>query len=282
MESLTAYWNFLFVHPLMSVLVWGYGLFNDFGLAVVLVTVVVALGLYPIYRSRNNNAARGSLPLFVQSSLVFAVYTVFVQYRLYKARSNDRAAILVPIFVQVPLVVAAYNALYAALIQVPHLDGEQMRQVLFPFVPVPAGPHQVLDLTAHWLPWLGHCPAAVVGAACGLGAPDPWHVLPIVAGLTQFIAWTMDHRMNQPAVRGAQAKLAIVATYSLLVLFLAWSLPVGARSLFGLDRPRPDSPAILHDWLGRAATRRTVGRADSHARGTFRDVTGLHIRDALP
>jgi len=133
-------------------------------------------------------------------------------------------------------------AMYAAFIQTPHLDGEQLRQILIPFVPVPVGPQELLDLTAHWIPWMSQCPPAVAGGACGLGAPDPWHVLPIVAGATQLISSVMFQPSTKPKNVDPQQKMMQSMQYyfPLITVFIAWSLPAGlglywvTTTLFGI------------------------------------------------
>jgi len=139
---------------------------------------------------------------------------------------------------QMPLLLA----MYAAFTQAPHLDGETLRQVLIPFVPVPVGPGQFLDLTAHWLPWMSSCPAPTVGEACGLGAPDPLRILPILAGATQLISSVMFQPSVQPKTIDPQQKMMQSMQYyfPLLTIFIAWSLPAGlalywvTTTLFGI------------------------------------------------
>jgi YidC/Oxa1 family membrane protein insertase len=133
-------------------------------------------------------------------------------------------------------------AMYAAFVQAPHLDGEQLRQILIPFVPVPVGPKETLDLTAHWLPWMTTCPPANPGDACGLGAPDPWHVLPILAGLTQLVSSVMFQPTIQPKNVDPQQKMMQSMQYyfPLLTVVFAWGFPSGlalywvTSTLFGI------------------------------------------------
>ena len=55
MEFLLPYWNFLLVHPILSLLVGAYDLTKDFGVAVVVVTVGIRLVLYPLFVTQIRN-----------------------------------------------------------------------------------------------------------------------------------------------------------------------------------------------------------------------------------
>jgi len=55
LDFLAPYWNFLLVHPLISLLVGAYDLVRDFGLAIVLVTVAIRLALYPLFKIQIRN-----------------------------------------------------------------------------------------------------------------------------------------------------------------------------------------------------------------------------------
>ena len=48
MDLLTL-WNSLLVHPIINLTLFAYSLVHDFGLAIILVTVLIRLALYPLY-----------------------------------------------------------------------------------------------------------------------------------------------------------------------------------------------------------------------------------------
>ena len=230
MEILAPYWNFALVHPLISLLVGAYDLVHDFGLAIVAVTVVIRLALYPLFvtQIRNQRAMQELAPAMADLKAKYGTDKQRLtqeQMKLYQERGYNPAMGCLPILLQMPLLLA----MYAAFIQTPHLDGEQLRQILIPFVPVPVGPKELLDLTAHWIPWMSQCPPAVAGEACGLGAPDPWHVLPIVAGATQLISSVMFQPSIKPKNVDPQQKMMQSMQYyfPLITVFIAWSLPAG-------------------------------------------------------
>ena len=63
LDFLAPYWNFLLVHPLISLLVLAYDFVHDFGLAIVLVTITIRLLLYPLFvaQIRTSGPCRSSL-----------------------------------------------------------------------------------------------------------------------------------------------------------------------------------------------------------------------------
>jgi YidC/Oxa1 family membrane protein insertase len=243
MEFLAPYWNFLLVNPLISLLVGAYDLVRDFGFAIVAITIFIRLALYPLFviQIRNQRAMQELAPAMADLKAKYGSDKQKLsqeQMKLYQERGYNPAMGCLPILLQMPLLLA----MYAAFVQAPHLDGEQLRQILIPFVPVPVGPQETLDLTAHWLPWMTTCPPANPGEACGLGAPDPWHVLPILAGLTQLISSVMFQPSIQPKNVDPQQKMMQSMQYyfPLITVFIAWSLPAGlglywvTTTLFGI------------------------------------------------
>ena len=243
LDFLAPYWNFLLVHPLISLLVGAYDVVRDFGLAIVLVTVAIRLALYPLFKIqiRNQRSMQELAPAMAELKSKYGADKQRLsqeQMKLYQERGYNPAMGCLPILLQMPLLLAMYQA----FIQTPHLTGATLAPDLIPFIPNPLAPDQLLDLTAHWLPWMVSCANAAVGQACGLGAPDPLHVLPILAGLTQLVSSVMFQPMAQPKTMDSQQKMMQSMQYyfPLITVFIAWSLPAGlglywvTTTLFGI------------------------------------------------
>lgn len=231
LDALAPYWNFLLVHPILSLLVGAYGIFRDFGLAIVAVTVAIRLILlYPfVLQIRNQRVMQELAPAMNELKKKYPndrQRQTQEQMKLYQERGyNPLVAGCLPFLLQAPLLFA----MYSAFVQAPNLTGEALRGILIPFVPVPIGPQELLDLTAHWLPWMLPCPPAAAGQSCGLGAPDPWHILPILAGATQMVSSLMFQPSVQPKNMDQQQRMMQSMTYyfPLLTIFIAWGLPAG-------------------------------------------------------
>ncbi|HEY8732659.1 MAG TPA: YidC/Oxa1 family membrane protein insertase [Candidatus Limnocylindria bacterium] len=233
LDVFAPYWNFLLVHPLISLLVGAYDLVHDFGFAIVAVTVAIRLTLYPLFKIqiRNQRAMQELAPAMADLKAKYGSDKQRLgqeQMKLYQERGYNPAMGCLPILLQMPLLLAMYQA----FIQSPHLTGTTLGPDLIPFVPNPLGPTQTLDLTAYWLPWI----------TGGLGGPDPLHVLPILAGATQLISSVMFQPMARPKTVDPQQKMMQSMQYyfPLLTVFIAWSLPAGlglywvTTTLFGI------------------------------------------------
>jgi YidC/Oxa1 family membrane protein insertase len=235
LDFLVQPWNFLLVHPLISLLIAAYDVVHDFGFAIVAVTVALRLALYPLFviQIRNQRAMQELAPAMAELKAKYGSDKTKLgqeQMKLYQERGYNPAMGCLPILLQMPLLIAMYQA----FIQAPGLDGEQLRQILIPFVPVPIGPTEHLDLTAHWLPW--------INTPGGLGDPDPLHILPILAGLTQLVSSIMFQPTNQPKIVDPQQKMMQSMQYyfPLLTVVFAWGFPSGlalywvTSTLFGI------------------------------------------------
>src|SRR5438552_2608030 len=191
LDFLAPYWNFLLVHPLISLLVLFYDFVHDFGLAIVFLTIAIRLALYPLFRIqiKNQRAMQELAPAMAELKAKYGSDKQRLgqeQMKLYQERGYNPAMGCLPILLQMPLLLAMYQA----FIQAPNLTGTTLGPDLLPFVPNPLGPDQSLDLAAHWLPWL----------PLGLGHPDPFYILPVLAGITQLISSVMFQPMARPKV----------------------------------------------------------------------------------
>ncbi|MBI3522309.1 MAG: membrane protein insertase YidC [Chloroflexi bacterium] len=228
--NITDIWNFLLVHPLLSLLVGAFDLFHDFGIAVVLVTVAIRLLLYPLYvtQIRSQRAMQELAPAMNDIKAKYGSDRKKLseeQMKLYKERGYNPATGCLPLLLQMPILFA----MYAAFLQAPTLDGSALSGILMPFVPNPLSPDQKLDLTAHWLPWIRQCVQPDGSLLHGLGCPDPWKVLPILAGATQLFASVMAQPANQPKSDDPQQRMmqSMAYYFPLITVFIAWSLPAG-------------------------------------------------------
>jgi YidC/Oxa1 family membrane protein insertase len=231
MPFLEPYWNFLLVHPLLSVLVWAYDiLFHDFGLAIVAVTLGIRLALYPLFvtQIRSQRAMQEVAPALNELKAKHGKDRQRMaeeQMKLYRERGVNPAMGCLPLLLQMPILFA----MYAAFLQAPTLTGDQLRSVLWPFVSIPVTGDQTLDLTAHWLPWITTCAGPNGSMLNGLGCHDPFGVLPILAGVTQLVASVMAQPSVAAKTDDPQAKMmqSMVYYFPIITVVIAWQLPAG-------------------------------------------------------
>jgi YidC/Oxa1 family membrane protein insertase len=180
-EIVTTLWNALLVYPLINLLVLADYFVNDFGLAVVIVTVAIRLALYPVFTKqvRSSRAMQELAPAMNDIKKKYGNDRARLQQeqmKLYKERGINPIGGCLPMLIFFPVLFA----MYAAFQQVgglgaPALTIQQLREmVLWPFIPTPEGlgPADTIDLTAHWLPWLRD-----------LAQPDHLIVLPLLGGI---------------------------------------------------------------------------------------------------
>ncbi len=230
----TDLWNFVLVHPLLSVLVGAYDLlFQDFGLAIVAVTVAIRLVLYPLFvtQIRSQRAMQEVAPALKELQERYKADRQRLteeQMKLYRERGVNPAMGCLPLLVQMPILFA----MYAAFLQAPQLTGDQLRNALWPFIPIPVSGDQTLDMTAHWLPWIASCPGPNETTLSGLACPDlvlgVTGILPLIAGVTQLVASVMA-QSAKPASADPQARMMQSMSYyfPIITVVIASRLPAG-------------------------------------------------------
>ena len=231
---MTDIWNGVLVHPLMALALLMYSVVKDFGLAIILVTVLIRLVVYPLYRTqiRSQRAMQELGPAMNQLKAKYGkdrARFAEEQMKLYKEHGVNPAAGCLPLVLQLPILFA----LYSALLQLgcglggggsncPGLTHDAAQSLLGPlasFVQNPVREGGTLDTTAHWLPWLTQ----------GLQHPDPLFILPVLAGLFQLIASVMAMpakpvQSDDPNQRMFQS---MAYTFPLMTVVLGAQFPAG-------------------------------------------------------
>src|SRR2546425_2198199 len=187
----TELWNLVIVHPVMNALILLYDVFHDFGIAIVLLTILVRLALYPLFLAQLRSQR-------VQQELAPAIAELkkkhkddrqrFAeeQMKLYRERGFNPASGCLPLVIQMPILFGLYSALSqvgcglgivgSGGADCPGITGDQLATILYPFVPNPLLPNETLSTMSIFLPWSDK----------GLAHADPLHILPIVAALVTF------------------------------------------------------------------------------------------------
>jgi len=235
MPFLEGPWNAFLVHPLMALALVMYSAVKDFGLAIILVTVLIRLVVYPLYRTqiRSQRAMQELGPAMNELKRKYGKDRqrfAEEQMKLYKEHGVNPAAGCLPLLLQLPILFA----LYAALLQLgcglgstggsncPGLTHDAAQSLLGPianFIPNPVADGGTLDTTAHWLPWL----------TGGLQHPDHLFILPVLAGLFQLIASVMAMPAKQVASDDPNQRMfqSMAYTFPLMTVVLGAQFPAG-------------------------------------------------------
>jgi YidC/Oxa1 family membrane protein insertase len=226
----TCLWNTLLVHPLINLLVLADYFVHDFGLAVVIVTVAIRLGLFPVFRAqvRSSRAMQELAPALNDIKKKYGNDRARIQQeqmKLYQERGINPIGGCLPMLVFFPVLFA----MYAAFQQVGGLTGahaltiaELRDKVLWPFIPAPPelGPTDTIDLAAHWLPWIKSLaqPDHVL-ALPFIGGIGP---LPIVSALLQLLASIQALPRNPPQTDDPTQRTMQSMTYYLPLITIVF------------------------------------------------------------
>jgi len=231
---MTEIWNGLLVHPLMALSLLFYSFVHDFGLAIVLVTILIRVVVYPLYvtQIRSQRAMQELAPALEELKKKHGNDRQRIsqeQMKLYSERGVNPAAGCLPLLLQMPILFALYSALTQLGCGLgnggsncPGLTHEQATSVLG-FLgniitnPVPTG--GTLDTTANWLPWITR----------GLQHPDPLFILPVLAGAAQLVASVMAMPAKQTKTSDPNQRMfqSMAYTFPLMTVFLGAQFPAG-------------------------------------------------------
>jgi YidC/Oxa1 family membrane protein insertase len=226
----TEIWNAFLVYPLINLLVLADYFVHDFGLAVVIVTVAIRLALYPVFRAqvRSSRAMQELAPAMNDIKKKHGNDRARLQQeqmKLYKERGINPVGGCLPMLVFFPVLFA----MYAAFQQVGGLTGahaltiqELKDHVLWAFIPTPEnlGANDVIDLTAHWLPWVRNLAqpdhVIVLPAVGGIGP------LPIISALMQLVASIQALPRNPPQTDDPTQRTMQSMTYYLPLITIVF------------------------------------------------------------
>ena len=231
MDILTL-WNSLLIHPIMNLTLFAYSIVRDFGLAVIFVTILIRLALYPLYvtQIRSQRAMQEVAPAMDELKKKYGKDRQRFsqeQMKLYSERGVNPAAGCLPLVLQMPLLIALYNALLQLGCGLgpppnnlcPGLTFDMVESFRYPFISNPIASGGSLDTTANWMPWISR----------GLQHPDPLFILPVIAGLVQLIASVMampekQVQSDDPAARMTQS---MAYTFPLITVVIGAQFPAG-------------------------------------------------------
>ena len=187
--------------PLGYVLQWIYGLVGSYGIALIILTIIVKLVMYPLYKKQiMSTAGMGDLQAKVKD--IQRRYANDRQtanekiQELYRQENVNPMSGCLPMIIQMIIIMGLF-----ALVRNPinYVASEQM---------VFASHESFL--------WIKD-----------LAQPDPW-ILPILAGVATFIATYMSQKTGaMPQQQGTAMNMAMRFVFPLLILWLARTYPAG-------------------------------------------------------
>jgi YidC/Oxa1 family membrane protein insertase len=225
-----------FTRPIFNVLLLLYRLFVDFGLSIVVLTLIVKLVLFPLTlqqlkSTKANQALQPQLQEIRrkyakdQRALMEATQALYKEYGI-----NPMAGCL-PLLIQLPVLYGLYFAFMAGLHNSTHLAQDINNGLKYPFI----SPFENVNVDLIWFAWLKFLQPAWPWVI-SLSQPDPTHLLPIIAALATFVQMRMSFpkaasstiktKSNQldPTTSTMKTMQYIMPFFT---LFISWSLPSG-------------------------------------------------------
>jgi YidC/Oxa1 family membrane protein insertase len=202
-------WNVAILDPVLNGLIaLSQLLYNNFGLAIIVLTLVVRLILMPLtFKQTQSTAAMQSLqPKLQEIQKKYARDQKKLQQemmRLYKEAGINPLGCMWPMLIQMPIWIALYQSIMQALA---------------------ATPENLLILSQHLYSWdmVGQAiPLNEDFLGLKLSQPDPTLILAILVGITM---WVQQKMVTAPSTDPKQAQMASMTTMMMPMMFAFFTL----------------------------------------------------------
>lgn len=194
--------------PLLWFLQAVYGLIGDYGISIIILTVMVKLILYPLYIKQTKSMAK----MAVFQPKMQALQNRYANDKdtlnakmaeLYKEEGFNPASGCLPMIIQMPVIMGLFALLRNPLMYMSDAKSDMIFAFHEPFM------------------WIND-----------LSQPDPW-ILPIIAGVATFISFTMNKALNDNGATGQQAQQMngmmkmMQYIFPIMILWLCKTYPSG-------------------------------------------------------
>ncbi len=221
----------IFTYPIFNVLMLLYHLFGDFALSIIVMTILIRLVLYPLtlQQLKSSKATQAIQPQIAEIRKKYAKDPRKQQEEmsaLYKASGVNPLAGCLPLLIQLPVLYGLFYALNTVL-RNPVLHNAQGTGIndIIDLYHLPFLSHfaKLPDLYLNWFTFLN--PAWHIS----LGAPDPTHILPIVAGIMTFIQLRMSQPKTASTSKDPMTQQMQMMQYLMpaITIFIGWGLSAG-------------------------------------------------------
>lgn len=224
MGQIGYFFNLIFTFPIFNVLMVLYRIIGDFGLSIIVLTLVIKLILFPLTlkQLKSMKATQALQPQMAEIRKKYAKDQMAqsrATQELYKEYGiSPLVGSCLPLLVQMPVLFGLFYAL-SAVLRSAHTVGD-INKLLYPFIPAFS---KFPNVNLTWFTFINHA------WQISLGAPDPTHILPILAAIATFI----QVRMSQPktmstATDAMSQQMKIMQFISpVMVLFFGWNYAAG-------------------------------------------------------
>lgn len=224
-------WNTLIINPAVNLLLWIYDLLgNNFGLAIIVFTILIRLVTYPLTAQQMKGAqAMQELQKDEEWKEIQAKYKgdreklASEQMRIYKERGISPFGSCLPTIIQFPIIIGLYQAIIRCLAVTP----TQMLDLtahIYPFIP--AASLIPLNNTFFWMNLSQPERLLIPGIAFGIPT------LAVFVVITTYLQSKLMTPPAQPGEQGAQMAQAMNLYMPFLMGWLAYSFSSGLAIYF--------------------------------------------------
>jgi YidC/Oxa1 family membrane protein insertase len=213
----------IFTQPIFNVLMLLDRVLGDFGLSIILLTIVIRLILFPLTlkQLKSTKAMQAVQPLIADVKKQYPKdqrAQLEATQAIYKEYGVNPAAGCLPLFIQLPILYGLFNSLNTVLRNNPTV--QSINNAIYPFLPHIS---KLPNANLNWFTFIS--PHAYIN----LGAADPTHILPILAAIATFIQLRMSQPRTTAATKNAMSQQMQIMQYIMPVITLvfAWAFPAG-------------------------------------------------------
>ena len=230
MEIISLIWNTLIMNPMLNSLLWIYGILGNFGLAIIVFTILVRLITHPLTVQQLKSTSK--MQEFQQSKEWQDLQKKHKdnkqqlqqeQMKLYQEMGINPFSSCLPTLIQFPIIIGLYQSIMRALASAP-IPMEKLYSNLYPITNVP----KLLPVNQNFL-WmnLGQ-PERLYLFGLGVGIP----VLAVLVLITTYMQSRLMTPVAQPGEQGAQMTQAMNLYMPLFMGYLALTFASGLALYF--------------------------------------------------
>lgn len=226
MSLISNFFNLIITYPIFNVLMLLYHLFGDFGLSIIVLTIAITTVLLP-FTLRQLKSMKAMLALQPEIAEIRRRHARDLKAQrealqeLYKQHGMSSAASYLPLLIQIPIFTGLYFALNIVL---NHASVAHLNSIIYPFLPQLSS---IPNIDLNWFTLLNSA------WHISLGAPDPTHILPIIAGVVTFVQMRMSQPHALAEIHDATMQLTQLMQFIMplimvvITIFIAWQLAAG-------------------------------------------------------
>jgi YidC/Oxa1 family membrane protein insertase len=221
-------WDMIIINPMVNTLLWIYGLLNNFGLAIIVFTILVRLITHPLTVQQMKGTQK--MQQMQQSKEYQALQKKYKddkqklqqeQMKLYQEMGINPLGSCLPLVIQFPIIIGLYQAIIRVLAVTP-MQLSQLFYNVYPFVDI----SKLLPVNPDFL-WMNLSQPERLPI---LGCEIP--LMAIIVVITTYLQSKLMTPPSQPGEQGAQMTKAMNLYMPLLMGYLALTFASGLSLYF--------------------------------------------------